>query len=129
MTPYEPGSESPAFGRRELLRMSAVGGGAAAAFGLLGLPPAAASGAAAPAASEAAASAAPNPAKGVVLFKDPSFNFEAMFALGGISYGAGEAGEIIATQTRSMPAACPTRATSTTSWQPPSASAQSPTTR
>ena len=69
-------------GRRELLR-----GGGAAALGAIGLG-------AMPASSSARVR---NPAKGVVLFKDPVFNFEALFALGGVAAGAGEVGEIIAT--------------------------------
>lgn len=40
---------------------------------------------------------APSPAKGVVLFDDPATNFEALFAMGGVAYGAGEVGEIFAT--------------------------------
>jgi X-Pro dipeptidyl-peptidase (S15 family) len=73
-------------GRRELLRFSALGGGAAV-LGGLGL------GSAAP----ALAAPAPNPLKGNVLFKDQTFNFEALFAMGGVASGAGEVGEIIAT--------------------------------
>jgi len=87
--------------RRELLRMSAIGGAAAA--GLLGFS-SAASWAHAPAASSdgsqmpaGTGAAVPNPAKGVVLFKDPAINFEALFALGGVAYGAGEIGEIFET--------------------------------
>lgn len=90
-------------GRRELLKRSALGGGTAAAMGLLGLKaaPAYADSTTARAAADhdpvATTSAVANPAKGVVLFDDPSFNFEALFALGGVAYGAGEVGEIIAT--------------------------------
>ena len=81
-------SDTHPIGRRELLRMSAVGGGAAA-LGALGLS------SASPAI--AASAPAPSPAKGVVLFKDPDVNFEALFALGGVASGAGEVGEIVAT--------------------------------
>ena len=38
-----------------------------------------------------------NPATGVSFFSDPDLNFEVLFALGGVGYGAGETGEIIAT--------------------------------
>ena len=72
--------------RRELLRMSALGGGAAALGGF-----AFGSGA------SALAAPAPNPLKGNLLFKDQSINFEALFAMGGVASGAGEVGEIIAT--------------------------------
>jgi dienelactone hydrolase len=72
--------------RRELLRMSALGGGAAALGGFVF-----GSGA------SALAAPAPNPLKGNLLFKDQSINFEALFAMGGVASGAGEVGEIIAT--------------------------------
>jgi Esterase FrsA-like len=72
--------------RRELLRMSALGAGAAAlgAIDLGSMPP-------------SASARVPDPFKGVVLFKNSDFNFEALFALGGVASGAGEVGEIIAT--------------------------------
>ena len=72
--------------RRELLRASALGGGAAAigAIGLGSMP-------------ASTSARVPNPANGVVLFKNPDFNFEALFALGGVAAGAGEVGEIVAT--------------------------------
>jgi hypothetical protein len=73
-------------GRRELLGRSAAGGGAIA-LGALGLGSMPAS----------ASARVPNPAKGVVLFKNPDFNFQSLFALGGVAAGAGEIGEIIAT--------------------------------
>jgi hypothetical protein len=72
--------------RRDLLRATALTGGAAA-LGAIGLE-----------AMPASASArVPNPAKGVVLFKNADFNFQSLFALGGVAAGAGEIGEIIAT--------------------------------
>ncbi|OQM77238.1 hypothetical protein BFN67_10740 [Pseudaminobacter manganicus] len=37
------------------------------------------------------------PVRGIRLFEQPDLNFQALFALGGASYGAGEAGEIFAT--------------------------------
>jgi pimeloyl-ACP methyl ester carboxylesterase len=40
---------------------------------------------------------AAKPADGIRLFEQPDLNFQALFALGGASYGAGEAGEIFAT--------------------------------
>lgn len=105
MSTYQTGesTEPSGFRRRELLRLSAIGGGSAVAMGLLGLTPPSsfADAAAAPAMGTrprgVAAPSAPNPANGVVLFKDPDFNFEALFALGGVAYGAGEIGEIFAT--------------------------------
>jgi dienelactone hydrolase len=93
-----PAGRSPAhaIGRRELLRRAAFGGGAAAGMGMLGLAPDAA--AARP--TQAHVSGAPDPLKGVELFRDAAFstfNFQALFALGGAAYGAGDVGEVIET--------------------------------
>jgi len=74
--------------RRSLLGRSALGGGAAVA---------AASGMAGARAIAAEAPAAPAPPAGFRLFAAPDMNFEALFALGETAYGAGEAGEILAT--------------------------------
>jgi dienelactone hydrolase len=83
-------------GRRELFRRAALGGGAAS-VGLLGLAPGTAT---AGLQTRAQPTGVPNPVKGVELFKDPAFstfNFEALFALGGSAYGAGDVGEVIET--------------------------------
>ncbi|MBV8989182.1 MAG: alpha/beta hydrolase [Solirubrobacterales bacterium] len=94
MNSYGAGSASDrgALDRRELLRGSALLGAGAAAVTLLGGPTPEAS-----ASAIAASRPAADPANGVVLFDDPAINFEALFALGGVAYGAGEVGEIIAT--------------------------------
>jgi hypothetical protein len=98
-SPAGPGG-GPPISRRDLLRLTAIGGGSALNLGLLSA-----------AASASAATAprrvkplpkppkppVPNPANGVELFGDSSFNFEALFALGAAASGAGEVGEVIAT--------------------------------
>jgi hypothetical protein len=103
-TGLEPGLREPV-SRRRLLQWSAVGGTALMA-GLASSaaldPSAVAVGDASPGqASQDLAVPAPgptaDPAKGVTFFSDPDMNFQVLFALGGVGYGAGETGEIIAT--------------------------------
>jgi dienelactone hydrolase len=90
--PTLPRDQRPSVNRRGFLRLSAVAGEAAFAVGVMATPAAAANDAQA-----AQPTAAPDPANGVRLFDDPDFNFNALFALGGVAYGAGDVGEIFET--------------------------------
>jgi hypothetical protein len=88
--------------RRRMLRLAALAGGSALGVGLAGCD-SSRSTPRTPVAEAAPSLVVPppgpvaNPATGINLFTQDDLNFEALFALGEVGYGAGETGEIVAT--------------------------------
>ncbi len=85
------GDPGPWRGRRSLLRVGVLGGGAAVALGAGGL------GGAARAVVSAGAAAKQPPFR---LFAQQDLNFETLFALGSAGYGCSEVGEVVTTVNR-----------------------------
>ncbi len=89
--------------RRRALSLGAVAGGSALGLSLAGCDGSSVESPKAPVAESSPSIPVPpvgavaNPATGVNLFTQDDLNFEVLFALGGVGYGAGETGEIIAT--------------------------------